>query len=39
MNERILVFLAEPVADIIAVTITSIMFTIQFKNVLKELDY
>ena len=33
------VFLAEPVADIIAVTITSIMFTIQFKNVLKELDY
>ncbi|MBU3207835.1 MATE family efflux transporter [Clostridium algidicarnis] len=33
------VFLAEPVADIIAVTITGIMFTIQFKNVLKELDY
>ena len=33
------VFLAEPVADIIAVTITSIMFTIQFNNVLKELDY
>lgn len=32
------VFLAEPVADIIAVTITGILFTIQFKNVLKELD-
>ncbi len=32
------VFLAEPVADIIAVTITSIMFITQFKNVLRELD-
>ena len=32
------VFLAEPVADIIAVTITGILFTIQFKSVLKELD-
>ena len=32
------VFLAEPVADIIAVTITSIMFTIQFKNVLRKLE-
>lgn len=33
------VFLAEPIADIIAVTVTSILFTIQFKNVLRELDY
>lgn len=32
------VFLAEPVADIIAVTITGILFTIQFRGVLKELD-
>lgn len=32
------VFLAEPVADIIAVTITAILFTIQFKGVLKELN-
>ena len=33
------VFLAEPIADIIAVTVTSILFTIQFKSVLRELDY
>src|SRR5699024_216452 len=32
------VFLAEPVADIIAVTITGILFTIQFKDVLRELN-
>lgn len=32
------VFLAEPVADIIAVTITGIMFAVQFKKVLKELN-
>lgn len=32
------VFLAEPVADIIAVTITGILFTIQFKTALRELD-
>lgn len=31
------VFLAEPVADIIAVTTTVCMFTVQFKKVLKEL--
>ena len=32
------VFLAEPVADVIAVTVTSFMFFRQFKNVLTELD-
>jgi len=32
------VFLAEPVADVIAVTVTSLMFFRQFKNVLEELD-
>ncbi|WP_028829881.1 MATE family efflux transporter [Proteocatella sphenisci] len=32
------VFLAEPVADVIAVTVTSLMFLRQFKNVLAELD-
>lgn len=32
------VFLAEPVADFLAVTVTSILFTIQFKNVLDELS-
>lgn len=31
------VFLAEPVADFIAVSVTAIMFTIKFKDVLKEL--
>lgn len=31
------VFLAEPVADIIAVTVTIILFTIQFKKNLKEM--
>lgn len=37
-NKVAAVFLAEPVADVIAVTITSIMFTTQFKSVLRELD-
>jgi len=32
------VFLAEPIADMIAVTITSIMFATQFKRVLKKLE-
>ncbi|WP_303861779.1 MATE family efflux transporter [Alkalibaculum bacchi] len=31
------VFLAEPIADIIAVTVTAIMFTAQFKNTLEKL--
>ena len=37
-NKVAAVFLAEPVADVIAVTITSIMFTTQFKSILRELD-
>lgn len=37
-NKVAAVFLAEPAADIIAVTVTGIMFTIQFKNVLSKLD-
>lgn len=32
------VFLAEPIADVIAVLVTSIMFAIQFKEVLRELS-
>ncbi len=32
------VFLAEPIADMIAVTITGIMFAAQFKRVLKKLE-
>lgn len=36
-NAKTSVFLAEPVADIIAVIVTGTMFTVQFKEVLKEL--
>lgn len=32
------IFLAEPVADFIAVTVTAILFTIQFRNILNEMD-
>jgi hypothetical protein len=32
------VYLAEPVADIIAVTFTAILFAVQFKKSLKKLD-
>ena len=32
------VFLAEPIADAIAVTFTAILFSIQFKKALKKLD-
>ena len=32
------VFLAEPVADFIAVTTTAIMFAYQFKNAMKKLE-
>ncbi|MFA5524907.1 MAG: hypothetical protein WDA24_11170 [Tissierellales bacterium] len=31
------VFLAEPVADFIAVTVTGIIFTVQFRKILIEL--
>ena len=31
------VYMAEPVADIIAVTFTAILFTFQFKKALKEI--
>ena len=31
------VFLAEPIADILAVSVTATLFTIQFKNLLREL--
>ncbi|MGI6109792.1 MAG: MATE family efflux transporter [Eubacteriaceae bacterium] len=32
------VYLAEPVADLLAVTFTAILFTIQFKKALKDMD-
>lgn len=38
-NKVTAVFLAEPIADISAVTITAILFYSQFKEVLRELEY
>ena len=32
------VYLAEPIADVIAVTFTAILFAIQFKKALKQSD-
>ena len=37
-NKTQAVYMAEPVADIIAVTFTAILFTFQFKKALKEID-
>lgn len=37
-NKVFAVFLAEPVADAIAVTVTTILFTIHFKKTLKEME-
>jgi len=37
-NKTMGVYMAEPVADIIAVTFTAILFTVQFKKSLKKLD-
>ncbi len=33
------VFLAEPVADVIAVTITAILFMVEFRKILRELNF
>lgn len=38
-NKVTAVFLAEPIADFIAVTVTAIMFASQFRKVLRELSY
>ena len=32
------VYLAEPIADILAVTFTAILFAVQFKKVMREMD-
>ena len=37
-NKTMGVYLAEPVADIIAVTFTAVLFAIQFKGSLKSLN-
>ena len=37
-NKVAAVFFAEPIADMIAVTITSILFATQFKSVLRKLE-
>lgn len=36
-NKTMAVYMAEPVADVIAVTFTAILFTFQFKKVMKEI--
>lgn len=38
-NKTNAIFLAEPVADVIAVIITAALFAVQFKSALKELDH
>ena len=37
-NKTLGVYMAEPIADAIAVTFTAILFSIQFKKALKKLD-
>ena len=37
IDKTLAVYMAEPVADFIAVTFTAIFFTFQFKKVLKEM--
>lgn len=37
-NQTMAVYMSEPVADVIAVTFTAILFTIQFKKALKQLE-
>lgn len=36
-NQTMAVYMAEPVADVIAVTFTAILFTVQFKKAMKEI--
>ncbi len=36
-NKAYAVYMAEPIADIIAVTFTSVMFYFQFRKVLREI--
>ena len=37
-NKTMGVYMAEPVADVIAVTFTAVLFTIQFKKAMKALE-
>ena len=37
-NQTMAVYMAEPVADIIAVTFTAILFAFQFKKAMKEIS-
>ena len=38
VDQTFAVYLAEPVADVFAVTFTAILFTIQFKKILAKLN-
>lgn len=37
-DQTIAVYMAEPIADALAVTFTAILFTIQFKKTLKKIE-
>ena len=37
-NQTIAVYMAEPIADVLAVTFTAILFTIRFKKTLKTIE-
>ena len=37
-NQTMAVYLAEPVADVLAVTFTAVLFSIQFKKTLKNIE-
>jgi Na+-driven multidrug efflux pump len=35
-NQTLAVYMAEPIADLFAVTFTAVLFTVQFKKILKK---
>ena len=37
-NQTMAVYMAEPIADLLAVTFTAILFAVQFKKTLKNID-
>lgn len=37
-NQTMAVYLAEPIADFLAVTFTAVLFTVQFKKILRKIE-
>ena len=37
-NQAIAVYIAEPIADLLAVTFTAVLFTVQFKKTLRKIQ-